>query len=99
MAASIPLSSHFVRYFRVGLRSAYKLAIHLSSWGVARIIKTITMQSVYKVHPAANLSSNTVEAKAFASEFHGINLPETLSYFTGTHTVEQIGRMLPQVCC
>lgn len=30
--------------------SAYKLAMHLSRWGIARIVKTITAQSLYKVN-------------------------------------------------
>src|SRR5690606_19705844 len=70
--------------WRCCTHSADKIAIQLSSWGVARIMKTVTMQSVYKVQPGANLSPNTAEAKAFASEFPGSSLPETLSYFTGT---------------
>src|SRR5690554_1162058 len=51
----------------------------------------------YKVHPRANLALDTAEARAFASEFPGLILPEVLSFFTGTHTIEQIGRLLPQV--
>jgi hypothetical protein len=85
------------------------MANQLHYWGLGKIASTVTMKSIYRIHPLAPTSNVSSAAKVFSSTFlsklskidktmnihSNVSFTSILSLFNGSHTVENIIALVP----